>query len=84
MGKNRADVIACEINYLKDCRPDVFYYVDGVGYVQAWKSGDVYHLECKGVKGEYYQGKFTGVDKMEATCESYFSALRAGYPLWEV
>ena len=84
MAENTMDALSCEIRYLHDCTPDAFFYADGVGYVQAWKSGNVFHLECQGVNGEYYHGKSTGVDKMEAACESYFNALRCGYPLWEV
>ena len=37
----------------------------------------------KGVNGEYFSNKFTGCD-MVNTCESYFGALRTGYPMWEV
>lgn len=51
--------------------------------VQAWKGDNNFWLECKGVNGEYFSNKFTGYD-MVNTCESYFSALRTGYPLWEV
>lgn len=84
MDENTVDALACEIKYLKDTMPDVFIYADGVGYVQAWKSGNVYHLECQGVKGEYYHGRFDNALDMSGICESYFNALRCGYPLWEV
>ena len=76
--------LACEIRYLHDLMPDVFLFEDAVGYVQAWKSGNVFHLECQGVKGEYYNGKFSDVPNIVGICESYFNALRAGYPLLEV
>lgn len=65
---------------LQSITPDVFFCADGVGYVQAWKDGINFWLECKGVNGEYFTGKFIG-DDMINTCESYFSALRGGYPL---
>nr|DAR59300.1 MAG TPA: hypothetical protein [Caudoviricetes sp.] len=52
--------------------------------MKAWKSNEVFHLECEGVKGEYYRAKFLAPYEIVSTCGSYFSALRAGYPLWEV
>lgn len=72
-----------EIKYLQSRQPDVFFYVDRIGYVKAWKYGSGFWLERKGVNGEYFTHKFPG-DDMINTCETYFSALRAGYPLWEV
>ena len=75
--------LAREIEYMKAWEPDVFFFADGVGYVQAWKYQNRFWLECKGVNGEYFSNKFTGGDIVN-TCESYFSALRTGYSLWEV
>lgn len=71
------------IKYLQYRQPDVFLYGDRIGYVQAWKYGRDFWVECKGVNGEYFTHKFNG-DDMINTCETYFSALRTGYPLWEV
>lgn len=75
--------LAREIEYVKAWEPDVFFFADGIGYVQGWKYRDIFWLECKGVNGEYFTGKFRG-DDMINTAESYFSALRTGYPLCEV
>ena len=75
--------LAREIEYMKSWEPDVFIFAYRIGYVQAWKYGRDFWLECKGVNGEYFSNKFTGCDIVN-TCESYFSALRTGYPLWEV
>lgn len=69
--------------YLQSYQPDVFFCADRIGYVQAWKYGNNFWLECKGVNGEYFTRKFYGYD-MVNTCETYFSALRTGYPLWKV
>lgn len=71
------------IKYLQSRPPDVFFYVDRIGYVQAWKYGSDFWPECKGVNGEHFTHKFHG-DDMINTCETYFSALRAGDPPWEV
>lgn len=71
------------MKYLRSYQPDVFFCADRIGYAQAWKYGNSFWIECKGVNGEYFTHKFSGCD-MISTCESYFSALRAGYPLWEV
>lgn len=71
------------MKYLQSHQPDVFFCADRIGYVQAWKYGGSFWLECKGVNGEYFTHKFHGYDMIN-TCESYFSALRTGYPLWEV
>ena len=68
------------MKYLKSFQPDVFFCADRIGYVQAWKYGNTFWVECKGVNGEYFTGKFIG-DDMINTCESYFSALRGGYSL---
>lgn len=68
------------MKYLKSFQPDVFFCADRIGYVQAWKYGNKFWVECKGVNGEYFTGKFIG-DDMINTCESYFSALRGGYSL---
>lgn len=68
---------------LQSFMPDVFFFGNGVGYVQAWKCGNSFWIECKGVNGKYFTRKFHGYD-MVNTCESYFNALRTGYPLWEV
>lgn len=75
--------LAREIAYMKAWEPDVFLFADGVGYVQSWKHQNSFWIECKGVNGEYFSNKFTGGD-MANTCESYFNALRTGYPLWDV
>ena len=75
--------LAREIEYMKAWEPDVFFCADGVGYVQAWKYQNSFWLECKGVNSEYFTHKFHGCDMIN-TCESYFNALRTGYPLWEV
>lgn len=77
------EILSREIKYLRSFVPDVFFCADRIGYVQAWKSGDIFWLECKGVNGEYFANKFHG-DDMINTCETFFSALRIGYPLWEV
>ena len=61
----------------------VFPRVDRGLFIKAWKSGNNFWIEGKGVKGEYFTHKFYGRDMIN-TCESYFSALRAGYPLWGV
>lgn len=71
------------IKYLQSCQPDVFFFAYRIGYVQAWNYGRGFWIECKGVNGEYFTHKFHG-DDMINTCETYFSALRTGYPLWEV
>ena len=76
-------VLSREIKYLQSFMPDVFFFSNGVGYVQAWKVGNNFWLECKGVKGEYFTNKFHGCDMIN-TCETYFSALHTGYPLREV
>lgn len=75
--------LAQEIEYMKALEPDIFFMADGVGYVQAWRYQNSFWIECKGVNGEYFSNKFTGCDIVN-TCESYFRALRSGYPLWEV
>lgn len=77
------EILSREIKFLQSFMPDVFFYGNGIGYVQAWKSGSTFCLECKGANGEYFTRKFNGME-MVNICESYFSALRAGYPLWEV
>ena len=77
------EMLSREIEFLQAFTPEVFFYADSIGYVQAWKSCNNFWLECKGVNGEYFTHKFHG-DDMVNTCESYFSALRTGYPLWEV
>lgn len=77
------EILRREIKYLQAFVPDVFFCANRIGYVQAWKYGNNFWLECKGVKGEYFTCKFHGYD-MVNTCETYFSALRTGYPLWEV
>lgn len=71
------------MKYLQSYQPDVFLCADRIGYVQAWEYGDIFWLDCNGVNGEHFTGQFQGVDMIN-TAESYFSALRAGYPLWEV
>lgn len=71
------------MKYLQSYQPDVFLCADRIGYVQAWKYGNSFWIECSGVNGEYFTHKFSD-DDMINTCESYFSALRTGYPLWEV
>lgn len=77
------ELLEKEIKYLQAFVPDVFFCADRIGYVQAWKDGNNFWLECKGENGEYFTRKFNGYDVV-TTCEIYFSALRAGYPLWEV
>ena len=77
------EILSREIKCLQSFVPDVFFFGNGVGYVQAWKGGNNFWIECKGVKGEYFTHKFSGCDMIN-TCETYFSALRTGYPLWEV
>lgn len=74
------EILSREIEFLQAFTPEVFFCADRIGYVQAWKFGNSFWLECKGVNGEYFTGKFIG-DDMINTCESYFSALRGGYPL---
>lgn len=74
------EILSREIESLQAFVPEVFLCADGIGYVQAWKSDNNFRLECKGVNGEYFTGKFIG-DDMLNTCESYFSALCGGYPL---
>ena len=71
------------MKYLQSTQPNVFFFADGIGYVQGWKYSNIFWLECKGVNGEYFTGKFRG-DDMINTAESYFSALPTSYPLWEV
>lgn len=77
------EILRREITYLQAFVPDVFFCANRIGYVQAWKYGSNFWLECKGVNGEYFICKFHGYDVVN-TCETYFSALRTGYPLWEV
>ena len=77
------EILRREIKYLQSFTPDVFFFADRVGYVQAWKNVRGFWLECKGVNGEYFTKKFDAYD-MVNTCKTYFSALRTGYPLWEV
>lgn len=77
------EILSEEITFLQAFTPDVFFCENGVGYVQAWKGNAHFWFECKGVNGEYFTRKFQGCD-MVSTCESYFNALCAGYPLWEV
>lgn len=77
------EILRREIKYLQAFVPDVFFCANKIGYVQAWKYGNNFWLECKGVKGEYFTRKFHGYDVVN-TCETYFSALRMGYSLWEV
>lgn len=77
------EILSREIEFLQAFTPDVFCCADRIGYVQAWKYGNSFCLKCKGVCGEYFVRKFYGCD-MVSTCERYFSALCAGYPLWEV
>lgn len=77
------EILRREIKYLQAFVPDVFFCAARIGYVQAWKYGNNFWLECKGVNGEYFTRKFHGYDVVN-TCETYFSALRTGYPLWEV
>lgn len=77
------EILRREIKYLQAFVPDVFFCAARIGYVQAWKYGNNFWLECKGVNGEYFTCKFHGYDVVN-TCETYFSALRTGYPLWEV
>ena len=77
------EILRREIKCLQAFMPDVFFCADRIGYVQAWKGDSNFWLECKGVNGEYFTRKFHGYD-MVNTCETYFSALRTGYPLWEV
>lgn len=77
------EILRREIKYLQAFVPDVFFCANEIGYVQAWKYGNNFWLECKGVNGEYFTHKFHGYDVVN-TCEAYFSALRMGYPLWEV
>lgn len=74
------EILSREIESLLAFKPEVFFYADGIGYVHAWKCDDIFWLECKGVNGKYFIGKFIG-DDMISTCESYFSALRGGYSL---
>lgn len=50
MDESVMDSLGCEIRYLHDCMPDVFFYTEGVGCVQAWKSNGVFHLECDNCK----------------------------------
>lgn len=76
------EILSREIEFLQAFTPEVFFCADGVGYVQAWKYDGAFCMECKGVNGEYFTGKFIG-DDMINTCESYFSALRGGYSLWD-
>jgi hypothetical protein len=77
------EILRREIKYLQAFVPDVFFCANKIGYVQAWKHGNNFWLECKGANGEYFTRKFHGYDVVN-TCETYFSALRTGYPLWEV
>lgn len=77
------EILRREIKCLQAFIPDVFFCADRIGYVQAWKGNAQFWLECKGVNGELFTRKFQGCD-MVSVCESYFNALRAGYPLWEV
>lgn len=53
------EILRREIKYLQAFVPDVFFCANRIGYVQAWKYGNNFWLECN-------------------------SALRTGYPLWEV
>lgn len=71
------------MKYLQSYQPDVFLFADRIGYVQAWKYGDSFWVECRGVNGEYFAHKFSDRDMIN-TCESYFRALRTGHPLCEV
>lgn len=77
------EILRRKIKYLQPFMPDVFFFAARIGYVQAWKDGNNFWLECRGVNGEYFTHKFHGDDVIN-TCESHFSALRTGYPLWEV
>lgn len=77
------EILRREIKCLQSFVPDVFFCKNGVGYVQAWKGNAHFWLECKGINGEYFTRKFQGCGMVSA-CESYFNALCAGYPLWEV
>lgn len=60
-----------------------FYLLTGLAMCNLGNTRTVFWIECKGVNGEYFTNKFHG-DDMINTCETYFSALRTGYPLWEV
>lgn len=74
------EILTREIKCLRSFMPDVFFFGNGIGYVQAWKSGNNFWLECKGVNGEYFARKFHGCD-MVNTCDYYFGALRTGNPM---
>lgn len=77
------EILSREIKYLQAFVPDVFFFADKIGYVQAWKNGSSFWIECKGVNGEYFTRKFHGCDMIN-TCEYYFGFLRTGCPMLEV
>lgn len=77
------EVLSREIKYLQSFMPDVFSSATGLATYKPGRAATVFWIECKGVNCEYFSNKFTGCD-MVNTCESYFSALRTGYPMWEV
>ena len=78
------EILCEEITFLQAFTPDVFCCANGVGYVQAWKGTSHFWIECKGVSGEYFTRKFSGITNMVSVCSNYFSALCAGYPLSEM
>lgn len=77
------EILSREIECLQSFVPDVFLFIARIGYVQAWGHDNSFWIECRGINGVYFTHKFSGYDMIN-TCNSYFSALRTGYPLWEV
>lgn len=69
------------IEHLSAITPDVFISSREVGYVKAWKYGNMFCLECQRADGAWYHGVFFEVLRILPICERYFDALQTGEDL---
>lgn len=69
------------IEHLSAITPDVFLSSREVGYVKAWKHGNMFFLECKRADGLGYRGCFFEVGLILHISKRYFDALQSGEDL---
>lgn len=69
------------IERLSAITPDVFLSSREVGYVKAWKHGNMFCLECKRADGMWYHGRFFEVGQILSISKRYFDALQIGEDL---
>lgn len=76
--KNEMDKLDALIEQLRAITPDVILLSHGVGYVKAWKHGNMFCLECQRADGAWYHGAFFEPSQILPICKRYFDALQTG------